>query len=268
MTVVTTGCIYGGSKMNDRAKAYWTECDKTEECELYKNGKCACFRFLLGPSIVCPNAEARFSTGPTRRAKSYDDFKSRFREKFENNVSEFKDKLSIVPGYVFLPMAYLAGAENELSEDVIKGHFIRVELFDEDFIQKAVLFRPRPWFGTGVIEKYGKEEVPKFIQQLSEEMPKLYAKWAEKYPETAEKFADISPVGRTAYIATLPDGCRIKTSNGYFVKNGEFLTCEDYRSAFLPFRAKTSICSIKIGPEMTAPVTPEMIVNKETRYID
>ena len=268
MAVVTTGCLYGGYKQNDNIKAYWTTCNITEDCELYKSGKCACFRYLIGPDLVCPNAKTDFSFGPTKRAKSYESFKNKFEKMFKDNVEEFNKKLSRVPNYIFIPTGYLTSARTKIGDEVINGHFIKEEEFTEDFIQRLVTFKPLPWFGDVVISDYPNKEVPKFVQQLKEVFPEIYKKWETKYPDTANEYKDMSPVGRIAYIRTLPNGCEIKSPGGTFVKMGNLLICENYRSALLPFNAKTAVCQIEITDNMSTTVKEDTLVDDNTEFVD
>lgn len=267
MSVVTNSEFYTYVSGNQRPKVIYWECDETGSCPLYLSGKCACKEYIFG-SLRCPTAKKGFMIGPTKRAKSFADWVDRMREKYKRNAEGFDSKIAETAEYIFLPIPWLTSAENKIGDEIENEHFIKKELFTADYIEKIAKFRPRPWFGYDIIKDYPDKELPKFLQQLSEEFPELYRKWAEKYPETASKYENPSPIGRTAYVATLPDGCVIKDTKGTFVKEGEFLVCSDYRSVFLPFGAKTSECRIRITENMAVKIAEGMSVDKNTKYID
>lgn len=256
----TRSCL----KSNQHAWVEYAECNKTEECPLYAEGKCACFRYIIGRNLKCPNAEWHYIKGPTKRAKAFDAFDEMARTKYAPTAKEFKDKLCLIPGYVFVPMAYLSNYVNPF-DNIINDHFIEEDKFDADMVEKFVRYRPYA-LNNMVIPEYKKRELPKFIQQLKEEMPLLYSLWASKYPESAKEFEDISPVGRTAYISTLPNGCRINN----FIKDGAYLRTDSYKGYFEGrFGSEEPLeMSIKITSDMTVKVTASMTVDENTKYID
>lgn len=252
----------------------WVEyvtCEKTEQCPLYKeNGKCACFRYLIGANQVCPNGKWNRLEGYTSRARKSADFANKARKDYVPTATEYKDKLCLVADYIYLPIPYLSGGRYEFKgvEDgrVVNKRFVKIEDFNEDFIEELVKFVPYAWFG-GAITDYQNEHIPKFLQQLKEEMPVLYEIWAKKYPDTASKFKDVSPVGRTAYISTMPDGeiCG-------WVKSGNTLTNDNFRDTFFfkgSFGSKKPLkVSVEITDDMVTEVTKSMVVDKNTKYVD
>lgn len=253
----------------------WVEyvtCEKTEQCPLYKeNGKCACFRYLIGANQVCPNGEWNRLEGYTNRSKKgYVDFIIKAEKDYKPTATEFKDKLCLVADYIYLPLPYLTGCRNEFKgvEDgrVVNKRFVKIEDFNVDFIEELVKFVPYAWFG-GAITDYQNEHIPKFLQQFKEEMPALYEIWAKKYPDTASKFKDVSPVGRTAYISTMPDG---KICG--WVKSGNTLTNDNFRDTFFfkgSFGSKKPLkVSVEITDDMVTEVTESMVVDENTKYVD
>lgn len=255
---------------NNKQWVEYVTCDKTEKCPLYQEGKCACFIYLIGENQTCPNGKWNRLEGYTSRARKYADFASKARKDYAPTATEFKDKLCLVADYVYLPLPYLTGCRNEFKgiEDgrVVNKRFVKTEDFNEDFIEELVKFIPYAWLG-GAITDYQNEHIPKFLQQLKEEMPVLYEIWAKKYPDTASKFKDVSPVGRTAYISTMPDG----KIHGW-VKSGNTLTNDNFRGTFFfkgSFGSKKPLkVSVEITDDMVAEVTESMVVDENTKYVD
>ncbi len=91
--------------------------------------------------------------------------------------------------------------------------------------------------------------------------------WEKKYPDTASKFKDVSPVGRTAYINTLPDG----EIHGW-VKRGNTLTNDKYADTLFfkgSFGSKKPLkVSVEITDDMVAEVTKSMVVDENTKFVD
>ena len=253
-------------KQTDRPKVLWYTCEKTDECPLYQKGKCACFNFPLG-SFHCPNSSVSSSTGPTKRAKSCDSWIADMKNRIQKTAETEDKKLSKVAGYYFLPMPFLDTIAGKL-DGVVNNHFVADDEFDADFIQRVVTFRPRTFFENQVIKDYRDKHVPIFIQQLKEEFPELYFQWSKKYPEEANQFEELSPVGRTVYISSLPDECIIKDKSGTFTKKGDKLICEEYSVTFGSFGARKMYVEIEIKPDMKTVVKEGMDVGNNAVFVD
>lgn len=248
----------------------WVEyvtCDKTEQCTLYKEqGKCACYRWLIGRNMECPNGEWHRLEGYTKRAKAFSEFAKMVAEKYAPTAKEYKDKLCLVADYVFLPMSYLDNLRNPL-HGIINGHFVKEEQFNEDFVESIVKYRPLSFFGYEAIKDYTQKELPKFVQQLKEEMPLVYAFWCKKYPESAKKFEDISPVGRTAYVSTLPS-CDL---GGGWIKRGNYLINDECKDTLFGgrFKSKKPLrIQVDIEDDMVVKVTEKIKTGERTKYVD
>ena len=255
---------------NNKQWVEYVTCEKTEQCPLYQEGKCACFRYLIGENQTCPNGKWHWLEGYTSRARKSADFASKVRKDYAPTATEYKDKLCLVADYVYLPLPYLTGCRHEFKgiEDgrVVNKRFTKIDDFNEDLIEELVKFIPYAWFG-GAIRDYQDEHIPKFVQQLKEEIPVLYEVWAKKYPNTASKFKDVSPVGRTAYINTMPDGniCG-------WVKSGNMLTKDNYNDTFFfkgAFGSKKPLkVTVEITDDMVVEVAEGMVVNENTKFVD
>lgn len=256
---------------NNKQWVEYVTCEKTEQCPLYKeDGKCACFRYLIVANQICPNGKWNRVEGYTSRARKSADFASKARKDYAPTATEYKDKLCLVADYVYLPLPYLTGCRYEFKgvEDgrVVNKRFVKIEDFNEDFIEELVKFVPYAWIG-GAITDYQNKHIPKFLQQLKEEMPVLYGMWAEKYPDTASKFKDVSPVGRTAYISTMPDGM----IDGW-KKTGNILS-NDGLNDFWAFKGRFSSkqplkITVEINNDMVVKITEDMVTDENTRFVD
>lgn len=255
-------------KSNQRPWIKYATCDATDRCPLYSEGKCACYRYILGENLTCPNAEWHYKTGPTKRARSFSDFVVDARKRYEATAEQYNAKLCRVAGYVCIPMTGLSLKEH--CSGGAMGNFIEESSFNEDKVEEIIKYRPQTWLYEPY-KGYQEKELPLFVQQLKEVFPEIYDKWTEKYPETAAKYEGVSPVGRIAYVNTLKEGAEIKTSNGTFEKDGGFLICKSWKSAFIPsFGTKDSpeaYVRIYITPDMTTEVTNEEQVSPDTQYL-
>ena len=136
----------------------------------------------------------------------------------------------------------------------------------EEMIEELVKFVPRTWLDSTPIKSYRDEYIPQFIQQLKEEMPTLYMKWKSKYPETSDKYNGLSPVGRTAYISTMPDGMIDgwkKTGNILSKDNGKEWAFSGRFSSKQPLKI-----TVEINDDMVVKITEDMVTDENTRFID
>jgi hypothetical protein len=211
--------------------------------------------------LRCPNATCHSDRGPTKRAKSFNTWVEDKRN-IETSAEAETKRLSKVYGFYYLPYAFLTGARHDL-EGIQNEQFVSEDDFDVDYIEKIVRFRPEAWFG-GYIKSYKEQEVPRFITHLKEDFPNMYEEWAKKYPESAKMVSEISPVGRKVFVESLPDGTEINDHHGTFVKEGNFLKCDEWKSAFIPFSAGKGNLIIEITDNMNITVTAEAGAGRET----
>lgn len=273
MTVTISDFYTRNLKGNDRARVKYFTCDHTDDCPMYTNGECICKNMIFG-FIKCPNAEHRLSVGPTKRAKSFDSWVSNEKEVHKatarnENVGE---KVAAVYGHVYIPSNFLKVWTGGI-EGIVNDHFIPVEMFNADFIEQLVKYRPQALMG-GTIQSYVDEDLPLILQQIKEEFPNVYAEWESKYPESSRKYADLSPVGRTVYIRSLPDGATIKNNKGTFTKEGNYLVSvnadlEMFMWVFNEYdnnvRAEVRI---EVTDKMTTTVTEDMNIGDNPEFVN
>ena len=252
-------------KQNKKAEVEYYTCNKTNECPLYSKGKCACFRYLLGSNQECPNAEYHHEIGPTKRAQSYNNWVTSAKYLYSSTAKEYKEKIALVADYIFIPISYLESYWTSAKVNgVINKYFFKLENFDSKKIQEIVTYKPRNLYGD-IVDNY--EERNKFILQLKEVCPDLYTQWVKDFPDTAKNFINLSNIGRTAYIYSLPDGY---IDRG-FIKEGNYLINTELRDSL--FRGKFGSelplnIKIEINKDMTVKITDKNTTDKNTVFVD
>ena len=117
---------------------------------------------------------------------------------------------------------------------------------------------------------FQQKEVPKFICQLHDTFPDLYSEYLNTYPEEKERFDTIcgNYVGRKAYLNSLKDGAiYIDCHRNKWVKNGEWLVCEDY-STWLAIGKKARKCMQQIMGDEIVTVLSNDYVSKDTIFAE
>jgi hypothetical protein len=253
-----------------KARCEFTYCNNSEKCAMYKNGKCV-HSFTALSNNRCPYGRYTEEEGFTKRANGFYEWMSKREEKYSeliNAVTIDLNKLAVIDEYVYLPLPWLKNYVNKV-EGLVNGSFIKLEDFTVEKINEIFEYRPQALFG-GEIKAFQREHIPRFMQHLKEELPKLYEKFLKKYPEKAERILEKIEnfVGRKAYVKTLAIGAVINESNGKFIFDGEYLVSDNWKSAFLPFRAKTSVLSILVTDEMLIDITDNAQVDENTKFFN
>lgn len=208
--------LFGKPKKTEGGYLWLISCSCPKgACSLRNKGECALNQTLGGS---CPYGSSVKNHGPSQRAKGYRDWELRV-EEIHKGVPYLKSpekKLAVVGDLVYLPYSHMNFGKDTPFDD--KGGFfhsgtpfIRLEAFTVDVIFKLVTHLPMSLFG-GPIYSYRTEEVPRFLMHLKEEMPNKYEEFCDRYPE--HRIAEINPVGRTAYLLTMPP-CKIKIRGRY-----------------------------------------------------
>lgn len=254
-------------KGNERGRVISYACDKTQECQHFKNGKCVCEDLFLS-EIRCPNSKRNNNVSPTTaRANKYYDWKNKVKEIYKTDITTDNKKICKVANYIYIPLPHLKNYVNSLSF-IENSYFLSKEKLNVDILQKIITFEPRALMG-GVITSYQKEEIPKFIQQFKEVLPKLYKEWENKYPETASKFnLKECNIGRTAYISSLKQGSKVVDCHGneWFVENDN-IVCDKW-GTWLPFGKTPTKVIIKITTDMTYKIQNIGEIDENTKYVD
>lgn len=246
-----------------------TYCDKYKVCTFYAKGKCFCAGRL---KQNCKFGHKQNIQGYTSRAKKYSEFRKKYKEdecygkldEPNNIIGQIDDIFVLNTGYLY--------------EDNNKGYYIDTHLgisplvyvSKEKFTNKLIKLicdaKPKTIFENSEIKAYQEKIIPRFLYELKIEFKEIYRNFIKEYPEYENKKMNF--VGRKAYISSLKDGTNLKNDKGDFIKNGLYLECKKWRSAFLPFNAEETELRIKITEKMTTEITDNNQVDENTRFED
>lgn len=245
---------------NDKAEFKVVYCSNSENCNLFKMGKCM---MLSIEHEKCPYGKLESETGFTPKAKNYHKWIEERQKKIEG-IKKLKkaQKIDIVGDYVWNPFDLWTkdrsiASTRERLLFYAGQQFIEIEKFTPSFINKMVHAKPQAAFG-GIISKWIQEDVPKMLQQIKEVLPNVYKEWASLYPKDAERFEIKTHVGRTAILQTLAPGKVWEDKKkGSFYWDSKHLISEDFYDLWFPFKGQAYV---KINPK---PLTEVKIISDD-----
>jgi hypothetical protein len=262
------------SNRKDKAICSIIRCNNYKKCGLYKRGECSYLSFLSWNK--CPYGTISKETGFTPRARRYSQWISEREEKhkdFLEKLKGYKDVLSEVGDYVFLPYTYITMNEKVpfLLKEIIfvSGNcFLKKEHFTIDNIISICDFRPQAMMG-GEITHYQREQVPKFIKHLSEEMPNIFSRLCKKYKNAETILIDFSNVGRKALLKTINKNSVFKDCHGAeWIWNGKHLTTHDSKTMVSIVNSKVSQVRVKPSDDCVMTISDDKQINDETVFVD
>lgn len=271
--------IYGGKSLfkgcrEEPKQADIIHCDHAKQCSLYKSGNCLCCR-SLGRSR-CIYGKVERVQGYLDRAASNSAWCHHFRSHTAYGKLHLKkndNHFAVIGDYYFFDTGFVGikGQVYEKGEPLLREawtansmFFVKKEDCTADFLKD--LFDAVPYALTGgKINKYQDVIVPSLKADIKKKAAELYAAFEKAYPEDA----NVTYVGKTAFIHTLKAGCTIHDRNGTFVlsKDRSELSCEAYKSAFLPFGAKHITATVKVTEDMTCVITSDDQVAEDTQIV-
>lgn len=269
--------IYGGKSLFRGVKETPEEadiihCDHASECSFYKAGKCLrCRSFMTNNTCVYGKVET--AHGYTSRAAKHSAWNHHFHSHPAYAKVHALDKdvtFGIVGDYYCFCTSYagikgkIYDEEHILCDDAwATNHtfFAKKEDVTADFLHKLFTAKPCSLMG-GIITDYQKKIVPSMKAEIKMKAPELYAEYEKAYPEEAE----ITYVGKRAYIYSLKPGCTLKKDGMSFIltEDRSKLICEEYRSAFAPFKAKKMYVEIVVEKDMVYEITNSDQVAEDT----
>lgn len=259
--------IFGGKETPLRAEEVY--CDKYDKCSLFKNGCCL---KVTSPSMSrCKFGKIERIQGYTSRAKKYYQFKDKYKsdDKYNKLSHPSNCRIALIDNYIYVNVTFtIIKYENDnylvdTAGFCDGGSWIEKDKFDSDLLYKICNYRPYAMMG-GEITKYKKECIPDMLLQLRKLLPELYNSFVSKYPAF-----DITPnyIGKYAYIKTLvKDSILIDNNGNKFIFDGESLICQEWKSSFIPFDARTSEMKIKVTEEMTYKISNNLQVDENTIF--
>lgn len=271
--------LYGGFDKKTKNRAEIVYCDKCENCSFYKKGTCLSVRTFF--SKDCKFGKVNYVEGYTQRARKRYTFDSQYKnDDCYGSLKHPSDwRVGRIEDIILFNLSYAICDKRRLEWNkwVDSGTFktrdcglstgtysyIPMEELTSDLLNDILSYNPRSMMG-GVIQDYHLKIVPNILFELSKILPDVYKKLIQDYPE----YEEITPyfVGKKALIKSLPDGFVLEDSHGKFVKNGDYLECESYERAFLPFRAKEAKMTIKITDNMTYAIRDNSEVDENTVF--
>lgn len=260
-------------KKSEKAVGHILYCDCPEKCQLYAKGNCVLEK------NSCPHGGRGRVAGYSRMASKFStwirEFEESHKEAMQAKLTQ-PQKLEYFMDYVYIPIAYLNMNKNIDFYDggglmSLRRPIIKRDIFTAEFIGKQIVnFVPRAFFDNGVIEKYQKEEVPKFLIWLKELDNDLYEQVKALSPEH-KGFISMTNVGRQAVLKTLnPNVGEFKDIHGgLWVWDGEYLTSYNTHASFtLVDTREIEECRIKPKDRVIVMVTDDKQVNTNTEFID
>lgn len=250
---------------NDKASFKTVTCEKSSECELFAQGKCAALSQIF--SQKCPHGNIDVETGFTQRARK---FRSWINEKKElvkdiKQLSTPNQKIADCGDYVFFdfPNWYLViDPYNYFSSK----KFIKKEEFTIDFLSKIVNGRPEAMLG-GEIKTYQSRVVPEILLSLKSNKPEMFYELIRKHPELKERTAKIDHIGKKAILNTVRVGSKFNFKHyGEVVWDGKTFIFEDYESSFVPIKGKAKLI-ITPKENETITIQSEDQVDENTKFI-
>lgn len=263
--------LYGDGSRNARLRAEYVYCNYANECTAYKEGKCFAITAFL--QSRCKLGKVSSVDGGLKRSKKFDKVYSEAKNSETYHKLKFPLDLYFAKTnermYVAIPYIYIKTFVdgNIKVENPCFGIdpciFESKHITSDNFI-KILEFRPRAILG-GEIANYQAKIVPMLLFQLRRYMPELYAEIIKKRPE----FEKIKPswIGKRAKLAMCNRDVEYKDSNGnVFHFEGEYIVCNDYKSAFLPFGTSNATIRIKVADNMFVKITDNKQVLKDTIF--
>ncbi len=263
--------LYGDGSRSARLRAEYIYCDYAEECTAYKQGQCFAVSAFLQPR--CKLGKVSSVDGGLKRSKKFDKVYSEAKDNENYHKLEFPLDLYFAKVnekmYVAIPHICVKALDDgnikvdDPSFGIDSCIFENKHITSDNFI-KILEFHPQAIFG-GEITNYQNKIVPMLLFQLKRYLPELYAEIIKKRPKF-EKFKP-SWIGKRAKLATCNRDMKYKDSQGnVFHFEGEYIVCNDYKSAFLPFRANNAAIRIKVTDNMPVEITDNKQVLEDTVF--
>lgn len=267
------------SKATDRAECKIVNCSNSENCSLFKMGKCILADSMFGR---CVYGNRQSFQGPTKRAQACSDWVSDKKDQYKDvlwKMSTAPSKLAVIGEYVYLPYAHM-----DMNESVpFMQHdkffqsgmpFVALNSFTTAVVGNIIKFRPRA-MNYQEITSYRKEQLPKFALHLKEVMPELYSDAAKVIPELSEIVASSTMVGRKALVHSLKAGTVVtkyhdtdKLPTQHWTWDGEWLTSTDAGPSFGIVSFSKSVTKIKPKAGESVVITNDMQVDENTEYVN
>lgn len=265
--------LYGAGTRDSRLRAEYIYCDKAEQCSVYREGKCFCVTTLS--AVRCGVGVVSCVDGGTKRAKAYREVsrEARINPRYgalsypsNTYVTKIGDTAFLTIPYTWLeitPGGDLIAGDPHLRTNKLTVSADRLTPKNIMAICKA---RPRAIIG-GEIRDYQEKIVPHFLRQFKALFPKRFQRFVEEYPDYEVPVC--SWLGRRAKLATCNRSAEYiePVSKSKYRFEGDWLVCDDNKSAFAPFGATGGEIRVKINDKMVVEITDDDQVTEDTVFI-
>lgn len=257
------------AKATEKATLRKSYCTNSENCSLFAKGMCSLNSW---GGQKCPYGYIDKREGYSKKAFKYNEFIKEAKDSVEGikQLDSATKKIAVVGDYIYFPYAHWY-LKDSLPAEIRGGIFTSVvfipkDLFTVSFLAEILSFAPHAMMG-GEIKDYQLKVVPLILTHLKEELPTVFSELIISHPELLGKMQEENYVDRKALVSTLKIGAELPTDRGLFTWNGEKLVCEDFKSAFTPFKGTTKIEIVPREGEIFK-ITNNNQVSEDTKFID
>lgn len=274
--------LYSGFDKKSKNRAEIIMCDKCEKCSLYK--KSQCLNVTAAFSDHCKFGKVNKIQGYTQRAMKRYEFDEKYKkDECYGKLSHPTDwSVAVLDDVVAFNLTFAICDKKRWNSWDYKWEeldhynvrecgfntgtysYIPLEELTSVVLNKILSYVPRTMMGYDEIKDYQKKIVPNILFELSKLLPDVYEKLIIDYP----KYKEIAPnfIGKKALVKSLADGVTLKDRGGMFIKDGDYLLSECWKSSFLPFKSKQAEVKIKITDDMYYEITDNSQVNENTKF--
>ena len=274
--------LYGGFNKKTKNRAEIVMCDRCDNCSLYKKNQC--LNVTAPFSNSCKFGTVNRVQGYTQREMKRYEFDNKYKsDECYGKLSHPTDwRVAVLDDVVAFNLTFAICDKkkynytwNKLEESETYEvrecgsrtgtySYIPLEELTSELLNKILSYIPRTIFDYDEIKDYQKKIVPNILFELSKLLPDVY----EKLISDFSKYKEIAPnfIGKKALIKSLSDGVILKDSKGTFVKEGDYLVSECWKTCFLPFESKQAEVKIKITDDMYYKITDNSQVDENTEF--
>lgn len=245
--------------MSKHCELFVLYCQNPDACDLYvKENTC------LNCGISgCKFGRKSRTQGPTSAARSFYDTMAKWRKDYADYFNKLKSLTAYnrafrTNGHFYLPYSFMSG-NSEYGYPIDTQWVSEGDLTTEK-LARICSARPRAIFG-GELTSYQKEEVPKFIADLSMFYPEIFVLLPDNQKA---RLADMDYRKRKADITTCAPG-KYVFSERYWDWDGEHLI-----GRYMLFQPVSGDIEIRIKPKAgeAVTITDNAQVTSTTRFLD
>ena len=264
--------LFGKRSKNERSELHIYTCEKSSECDAYKNGTCINAHNVFGAK--CPIGRKSVRGGFTQRANKYHAQISEWKDHYSDVLWKLKEapkRVTKVSGGWMLPYSFINMNEKVLFHD--KGGFLQNgspyledEAFTKEAFESILTFRPYALMG-GEIKEYQSKQVPKFVKDLHDYYPEKFNEVASDSATQILESYDFK--GRKAFLKTIKPDCHVIISKKKWHWDGVKITKNNENfMIFEPCEWESCRAEFVPNDSATVVITDNDQVTHETKFAD